>query len=71
LTGLHAALAGWQAWIGQEGQAGRGALLALSLRRTVAFAAHAGQARGRVLAAWQADAEADTAPLYPLRAPAC
>ncbi|MBC7520311.1 MAG: CoA transferase [Sandarakinorhabdus sp.] len=76
LTGIHAALAGWQAWIGKEGtgqggQAGRGALLALSLRRTVAFAAQAGRAGGRALAAWQAEAEADAAPLYPLRGPAC
>jgi crotonobetainyl-CoA:carnitine CoA-transferase CaiB-like acyl-CoA transferase len=66
LTGMHAALAGWQAW-----QAGRGALLALSLRRTVAFAARAGRARGATLAAWQAAAAADTAPLYPMRAPPC
>jgi hypothetical protein len=66
LTGIHAALAGWQAW-----QAGRGALLALSLRRTVAFAARAGRVRGATLAAWQAAADADTAPLYPLRVPPC
>ncbi len=62
LTGIHAALAGWQAW-----QAGRGALIDVSLRRTVAFAARAGRARD--LRAWQALAEADTAPLYPLRTP--
>jgi hypothetical protein len=66
LTGIHAALAGWQAW-----QSGRGALLALSLRRTVAFAARAGRARGATLAAWQVAAEADAAPLYPLRVPPC
>jgi crotonobetainyl-CoA:carnitine CoA-transferase CaiB-like acyl-CoA transferase len=66
LTGIHAALAGWQAW-----QSGRGALLALSLRRTVAFAARAGRVHGATLAAWQAMAEADTAPLYPLRVPPC
>ncbi len=62
LTGIHAALAGWQVW-----RAGRGALIDVSLRRTVAFAAHAG--RAREVRAWQALAEADTAPLYPLRAP--
>ena len=62
LTGLHAALAGWQAW-----QAGRGALIDVSLRRTVAFAARAGRARD--VQAWQALADTDTAKLYPLRAP--
>lgn len=66
LTGIHAALAGWQAW-----RAGRGALLALSLRRTVAFAHTLGQARGEMLAGWQAAAAADTAPLYPMRVPPC
>jgi hypothetical protein len=66
LTGIHAALAGWQAW-----QAGRGALLALSLRRMVAFAARAGRVAGATLAAWQAAAEADAAPLYSLRVAPC
>jgi crotonobetainyl-CoA:carnitine CoA-transferase CaiB-like acyl-CoA transferase len=62
LTGIHAALAGWQAW-----QGGRGALIDVSLRRTVAFAARAGRAPD--VRAWQALAKADTAALYPLRAP--
>lgn len=66
LTGIHAAVAGWQAW-----QAERGALLALSLRRTVAFAARSERVREATLAAWQAAAAADTAPLYPLRVPPC
>ena len=66
LTGIHAALAGWQAWRG-----GRGALIDVSLRRTLAFAQRAGRARGRLLADWQAAALADTAPLYPLRVPPC
>ena len=66
LTGIHAALAGWQAWRG-----GRGALIDVSLRRTLAFAQHAGRARGRMLADWQAAAIADTAPFYPLRALPC
>jgi crotonobetainyl-CoA:carnitine CoA-transferase CaiB-like acyl-CoA transferase len=67
LTGIHAALAGWQAWTGQGGQAGRGALIDVSLRRTMAFAARAGRARD--VRVWQAAAEADSAPLYPLRSP--
>ncbi len=62
LTGIHAALAGWQAWLG-----GRGVLIDVSLRRTLAFAARAGRVRGRALAAWQAMADADAAPLYTLR----
>ncbi len=62
LTGIHAALAGWQAW-----QAGRGALIDVSLRRTVAFAARAGRARD--VRSWETLAEADTAALYPLRIP--
>ena len=66
LAGIHAALAGWQAW-----RRGRGALIDVSLRRTLAFAQVAGRARGRQLAAWQAAALADTAPLYPLRVPPC
>jgi len=66
LTGIHAALAGWQAWRG-----GHGALIDVSLRRTLAFAQHAGRARGRMLADWQAAAIADTAPFYPLRALPC
>ena len=67
LTGIHAALAGWQAWTGQGGQAGRGALIDVSLRRTMAFAARAGRARD--VRVWQAAAETDSAPLYPLRSP--
>lgn len=66
LTGIHAALAGWAAW-----RSGHGALLSLSLSRTVAFSRRAGVARGAELARWQAQAEADTAPLYPLRSVPC
>lgn len=60
LTGIHAALAGWMAWTSE-----RGGVLALSLARTTAFAAQAGRARD--VRVWQAQAEADAAPLYPMR----
>ncbi|WP_157218534.1 CoA transferase [Flavisphingomonas formosensis] len=65
LTGLHAALAGWAAW-----RAGEGRLIRLSLSGSVAHAMRAGIAEGEALSAWQALAEADEAPLYPLRRPA-
>lgn len=62
LTGLHAALAGWALW-----RQGRGALVHLSLTRTVAFACAAGVAQGKELQRWQAMAEQDGTALYPLR----
>lgn len=62
LTGLHAALAAWAAW-----RKGAGALLHLSLATSTAFAMRAGVARGAELAAWQALALADEAPIYRLR----
>lgn len=64
LTGLHAALAGWALW-----RQGRGALVHLPLARSVAFACATGVAEGEALQRWQALAQADSAPLYPLRTP--
>lgn len=64
LAGLHAALAALAAW--RQGQDG---LIALSLAGTTAFACHAGLAPPALLRDWQAQAQADDAPLYPLRAP--
>ncbi|MFZ4689808.1 MAG: CoA transferase [Polymorphobacter sp.] len=64
LTGIHAALAGWQAW-----RRGRGALIDVSLQRTAAFAQWAGRAPD--VQVWQALAEADAAPLYAMRAATC
>jgi hypothetical protein len=66
LTGLHAALAGWGAWL-----AGGGRLCALSLSGVVrrVIEADAGVSRGRTRA-WQAMARADRQPLYaPRQAP--
>jgi crotonobetainyl-CoA:carnitine CoA-transferase CaiB-like acyl-CoA transferase len=64
LTGLHAALGGWAAWRGGGGQ-----LVEVSLAGVVAHAIGAGCAGAGALPAWQALAEADTAPLYALRQP--
>ena len=64
LTGLHAALAAWAAWRDR-----RSAFIPLSLAGTTAFAMRAGTATGAELAAWQALALSDTAPLYDLRRP--
>ncbi|SNS27406.1 CoA-transferase family III [Sphingomonas laterariae] len=64
LTGLHAALAALAAW-----RNGKARLIALSLAGIVAHAIGAGIATGAQLAEWQAMADADDAPLYPLRAP--
>ena len=63
LTGIHAALAAWAGWL-----SGKGALLPLSLAGTASHAMQAGIADRAVYADWQRQAEADTAPLYPLRA---
>lgn len=62
LTGLYAALAGWTAW-----RAGEGRLIDLSLRAVLAHAIGAGVAGAGQLQHWQALAEADDQPLYPLR----
>lgn len=62
LTGLHAALAGWALWQRREG-----ALVQMSLARTVAYACALDGAQGQELRHWQAVAEADATPLYPLR----
>jgi crotonobetainyl-CoA:carnitine CoA-transferase CaiB-like acyl-CoA transferase len=62
LTGLYAALAGWAAW-----RAGTPRLVDLSLRRIVSHAIGAGVAGGEQLGQWQALAENDDQPLYPLR----
>lgn len=64
LTGIHAALAGWALW-----QQGRCGIVALSLAGTVGHMLGSvdGIAEQDMLRAWQSMAEADTAPLYPLR----
>ena len=62
LTGITAALAAFATWRG-----GGGALVGLSLADTVAHALTLPQASGAELHGWQALAEADTAPLHPLR----
>lgn len=62
LTGLHAALAALAAWRNGEAR-----LIALSLRETVAHAVGAGVVDGVTLREWQAMAERDSAPFYPLR----
>lgn len=65
LTGLHAALAAWAAW-----KTGTARLIALSLAGTVAHALGTVGADQAMLADWQAIADRDDAPLYPLRAAA-
>lgn len=60
LTGITAALAGWAGWL-----QGGGRLVALALADVVADAVALHEAED--IAAWQALAEADTAPLYPMR----
>ena len=65
LTGLHAALAAWAAW-----KTGTARLIALSLAGTVAHALGAVGADQAMLVDWQALADRDDAPLYPLRAAA-
>ena len=62
LTGLHAALAAWTAWLNR-----RSGVIPLSLAGTTAFAMQAGTASGGELEAWQVAATADRAPLYTLR----
>ena len=64
LTGIHAALAGWALWV-----QGRSGIVSLSLAGTVehVLGAAGGVADAGALALWQAMAQADTAPLYPLR----
>jgi len=62
LTGITAALAAWAGW-----RQGGGRLVSLALAQVVAHAA--ALAAPKDVADWQALAMADTAPLYPLRAP--
>lgn len=64
LTGITAALAGWAGWL-----RGGGRLVSLALADVVADACRLHPAGD--VAAWQGLAEADAAPLYPLRAPLC
>ena len=64
LTGITAALAAWAGW-----RRGGGCLIALALADVIAHASALGPAEPALLAAWQALAEADSAPLYPLRVP--
>lgn len=61
LTGLTAALAAWAGWLGGGGQ-----LVSLALSGVAAHAARLHETAE--VATWQALAETDTAPLYPLRA---
>jgi hypothetical protein len=62
LTGILAALAGWAQW-----SRGQGALVDIALADTVAYARRIGLAGPDLCRDWQARAEADEAPLYPLR----
>jgi hypothetical protein len=62
LTGLHAALATWQMW-----RQRRSGLVRLSLAGTVAFACGEDAAAAEEVYRWQAMADEDRAPLYPLR----
>jgi crotonobetainyl-CoA:carnitine CoA-transferase CaiB-like acyl-CoA transferase len=62
LAGLYAALGGWAAWRAREGR-----LFDLSLRGVLAHALGAGIAGPEELRRWQAAAEEDDQPLYPLR----
>ncbi|WP_298281862.1 CoA transferase [Novosphingobium sp.] len=62
LAGITAALAGWADW-----WRGGGSLVAVSLAGVVAHACALPSAEPQMLRSWQAFAETDTAPLYPLR----
>ena len=62
LTGITAALAAWAGW-----RRGGGCLIALALADVIAHACALGPADPATLAAWQALALADRAPLYPMR----
>jgi len=62
LTGLHAAFGAWAAWLG-----GAGGFIGLALSDVVGHAIGMGIARPPELRRRQALAEADVAPLYPLR----
>jgi len=63
LTGLLAALAGLAQW-----RHGGGALIAIAMAQVVAYARGLGVAGAAECRHWQALAEADTAPLYAMRA---
>lgn len=62
LTGITAALAGWAGW-----RTGGGVLVSLALSQVAANACALHEARPGELGRWQTMAEADSAPLYPLR----
>jgi crotonobetainyl-CoA:carnitine CoA-transferase CaiB-like acyl-CoA transferase len=62
LTGITAAFAGWASW-----RTGGGRLIALALSDVIAHARGLFTAGAAPARAWQAMAEADTAPLYKLR----
>lgn len=64
LTGIIAALAGWASW-----RHGGGRIISVIMAQVVAHASGLAQA-GTCLPGWQAMAEADKLPLYPLRTPA-
>ncbi|MFC3172645.1 CoA transferase [Novosphingobium bradum] len=65
LAGLHAALCAWAGWT-----LGGGSLFSVPLARGIAHACAAASVGPADLSAWQRLAEADTAPLYPMRRPA-
>jgi crotonobetainyl-CoA:carnitine CoA-transferase CaiB-like acyl-CoA transferase len=65
LAGLTAAFAAWAGWL-----SGGGVVVSVPLSRVVANACALHEAGPEELQHWQAMAQTDTAPLYPMRAPA-